>query len=214
VLRFILRLALWPLILTGRLLRRLLAKPAVRSFLIWCTAGGALLGAEWLGARLLLGAHHSALLAFTAALANCLTLWLLLSLLRIGRARRRLRVERFESLLALSPPRFEEYVGELLRSAGYRDVRQVGGAGDLGADLICRDRKGRSVAVQCKRYAPGVRVGSREVQTFIGMMHVHHQAERGIFVTTSTLTAPAARLAAEHKLEVIDGPALARLTAP
>src|SRR5579883_1772432 len=114
VLRFILRLALWPLILTGRLLRRLLAKPAVRSFLIWCTAGGALLGAEWLGARLLLGAHHSALLAFTAALANCLTLWLLLSLLRIGRARRRLRVERFESLLALSPPRFEEYVGELL----------------------------------------------------------------------------------------------------
>ncbi len=59
-----------------------------------------------------------------------------------------------------------------------------------------------------------MRVGSREVQTFIGMMHVHHQAERGIFVTTSTLTAPAARLAAEHKLEVIDGPALARLTAP
>jgi restriction system protein len=96
---------------------------------------------------------------------------------------------------------------------GYRDVQHVGGSGDLAADLKCRDGVGRSVVVQCKRYAPGVSIGSPEVQKFIGMVTVHHQAERGIFVTTSVFTAPAVRLARQHDIELIDGRDLANLVA-
>jgi restriction system protein len=127
------------------------------------------------------------------------------------RQRRRLRTRTFGELLALTPRQFEQAVGSLLHDLGYRDVRQVGGAGDLAADLKCKDRKGRSVVVQCKRHAPGISVGSRDMQAFIGMIAIHHQAERGIFVTTSNFTQPAAELAKRHGIDLIDGGQLSRL---
>lgn len=129
------------------------------------------------------------------------------------RGRRRARVRRFETLLALSPRGFEEEVGRLLCDLGYRDVQRVGGPGDLGADLLCRDRRSKRVVVQCKRYAPGRRVGSADVQAFIGMITVHHKADRGIFVTTAAFTVPALQLAHEHGIELFDGARLAGLVA-
>jgi restriction system protein len=129
------------------------------------------------------------------------------------RRRRRLRVKAFNELLALTPARFELAVADLLRDAGYRSVKRVGRSGDLGADIVCRDRKGRSVVVQCKRHAPGIKVGSKDMQAFIGMMKVHHQADTGIFVTTSEFTAPAAELAGKHGVELMDGRRLGQLVA-
>lgn len=116
-----------------------------------------------------------------------------------------------ESFLALTPTQFEEVVGQLLARSGYSQVRHVGGAGDLGADLVCRDARGRRVVVQCKRYAPEQRVGSQVVQTFLGMVAIHHRAQGGILVTTSGFTTPAQDLAREHDLLLIDGPALVKL---
>ena len=127
------------------------------------------------------------------------------------RGRRRLRVRRFESLLALTPTGFEIEVGRLLHDIGYRNVEHLGGAGDLTADLRCRDKSGKTVVVQCKRYAPGRRVGSADLQAFIGMMTVHHEAQRGIFVTTAEFTGPATDLAGLHGVRLMDGPLLARL---
>lgn len=127
------------------------------------------------------------------------------------RNRRRLRVRVFNELLALTPRQFESATGDLLHDLGYRRVRHVGGSGDLGADLECRDRDGQSVVVQCKRYAPGARVGSPDIQSFIGMVTVHHGAQRGLFVTTSEFTAPARELAKQHNIELIDGRTLSRL---
>lgn len=146
-----------------------------------------------------------AVLVWIGTLAALTTVWLRL------RQRRLLRVRRFESLLALTPRGFEEEIARLLRTQGYRDVRRVGGPGDLGADLLCRDRRGRTVVVQCKRYAPGRRVGSADVQSFIGMVTVHHRAERGLFVTTAEFTQPAIELARRHGIDLLDGAALARL---
>ena len=83
--------------------------------------------------------------------------------------------------------------------------------GDLAADILCRDRKGRSVAVQCKRKAPGQRVRSAEMQQFIGMISVHHQADGGLYVTTSSFTRPAVELAEAHGIVLIDGEALAAM---
>jgi restriction system protein len=200
-----------PFVLAGCALGALLSLPFVRLLLALLLGAAALLAVEAVALVRLLGTRHHTLLEVAIGAAYAASLCLLIWLWWRLRRRRRLRVQRFESLLALSPAQFEAAVGELLRGAGYRDVKHVGRAGDLGADLRCRDRQGRSVVVQCKRHAPGIRVGSAEVQAFIGMVTVHHQAERGIFVTTSAFTAPARRLAETHAVTLIDGPALARM---
>ena len=54
------------------------------------------------------------------------------------------------------------------------------------------------MVVQCKRYAPDNLVGSPVIQSFIGMVKIHHKADLGIFVTTSGYTLPAMNLAKEH----------------
>lgn len=127
--------------------------------------------------------------------------------------RRRFRIARFNDLLALTPRQFEVAMGQLLHDRGYRKVEVRGGAGDLAADITCRDPQGHLVVVQCKRYAPGIRVGSGEVQSFIGMMTVHHRADHGIFVTTSGFTQPAAELGRKHGVELIDGERLRHIVA-
>lgn len=127
------------------------------------------------------------------------------------RRRRRTRVEHLKDLLALTPRQFEQAIGDLLIDLGYRSLRHTGASGDLAADLICKDPAGHSVAVQCKRYAPGTRVGSPDVQKFIGMIAIHHRTDRGIFVTTASFTEPARSLAAEHAVELLDGERLTAL---
>src|SRR5215213_1741075 len=67
-------------------------------------------------------------------------------------------------LLTLSPTAFEHAVADLLRALGYRDVRRVGGSGDQGVDVACRDAAGKRVIVQCKRYGPATKVGSPDLQ--------------------------------------------------
>jgi restriction system protein len=191
--------------------RFLLRRRVVRRLLALALLAALLLVAEWLLARRLLGSGTTSRSVLGAAMAGSTTLavaiWLRL------RFRRRLRVRRYESLLALTPRGFEEEIGRLLAGLGYSQVQRVGRPGDLGADLICRDRRRKRVVVQCKRYAPGRRVGSADIQAFIGMMTVHHQADRGLFVTTSAFTAPALDLARQHGVELFDGERLARLVA-
>ena len=113
-------------------------------------------------------------------------------------------------ILKLTPAQFEEGVADLLQRLGYRSVQRVGGSGDLGVDITCQDKEGRSVVVQCKQYA-GVRIGSKDIQTFIGMQRVHHEADRGIFVTTSEFTTPAQNLAERHGITLIDDKELLNL---
>ncbi len=108
-------------------------------------------------------------------------------------------------LLAMTPTEFEEFCVKALQGIGYTDVRRVGGAGDLTADIFGVDNMGRSTVVQCKRYRPGTKVGSPALQMFIGMKSVHHQAERGIYMTTADYSVPAVRLAKQHDIVLIDG---------
>jgi hypothetical protein len=108
-------------------------------------------------------------------------------------------------VLSLTPGEFEDLTVRLLESLGYTDVRRSGGAGDLGADVVAQDREGRRTVVQCKRFAPGSTLGSPIVQTFIGMVHRHHQAGRGIIVTTVPYTEPATQLAQSQGIALVDG---------
>jgi hypothetical protein len=153
------------------------------------------------GLRSELLATATLLAAYIAGIVAVVRAWL----------RRHPRALALSDFLALAPDQFELAVGDLLGEAGYGDVRHVGRAGDLGVDLTCRDTSGHLVAVQCKRYAPEKRVGSQAIQTFIGMINVHHRARRGIFVTTSEFTTPAIELAREHGIMLIDGQALVTL---
>jgi hypothetical protein len=116
-----------------------------------------------------------------------------------------------DDFLDMTPREFETAVGQVLGRHGYR-LRLTGGPGDLAADLTGSDPDGRPTVVQCKRYAPGHPVGSREVQLLIAMGVRHHQAERLVLVTTSDFTDPARELADEHDVELIGGDELEDLT--
>ncbi len=144
-------------------------------------------------ARLLLGAGR---LVFTSAAA--LSGW------------RPVHAQSVDQLLAYTPSDFEAWTGQLLRRQGYRDVRVTGRRGDLGIDLLAVDPRGRTVGIQCKRYAAKSRVSSRDMQLFYGML-VHHRLEHGVYVTTSTFTHAARALASEHDIDLYDRERLARI---
>ena len=68
--------------------------------------------------------------------------------------------------------------------------------------------------MQCKRYTPPNRVGSVELQQFIGMAKLHHKADVAMYVTTSDYTRGALKLAAQHEdLMLVNGLALAQMLA-
>ncbi|MFE4924523.1 restriction endonuclease [Streptomyces sp. NPDC056661] len=111
---------------------------------------------------------------------------------------------------ALDPDEFEQAVAELCRRDGCLDVDVVGGAGDLGADVVARTSDGRSVVIQCKRYCDGNRVGSQDLQRFGGTCFTVHGADVAVVVTTSDFTAPALDYAEQCGIVCVDGPQLQR----
>lgn len=121
-----------------------------------------------------------------------------------------IRVASVGELLMLTSTEFEEAIAQSLRDRGYRHVHRRGGPGDLGVDITCFDPNGEQLAIQCKRYAPGNLVGSREIQLFIGMVHTEHDVDRGVYVTTSGFTGPARDLAERHGIRLMGGYELAR----
>jgi restriction system protein len=122
-----------------------------------------------------------------------------------GQARRAdLKLAQLDSL---TPEGFEEFVAELFEALGF-EVEVVGGTGDEGIDLRVR-RQGLLGVVQCKYKKQGV-VGSPEVQKFLGTVH-HTRSHKGFFVTTRTFTLAAERFAADHPIELVDGPRLVEM---
>ncbi len=111
-------------------------------------------------------------------------------------------------LASLTPESFEEFVAEIFEALGY-EVEQVGGSGDEGADLRLRRGDGMLGVVQCKYHKRGV-VGSPVLQKFLGTIH-HTLSHKGYFVTTSTFSLAAEKFAAEHPIELVDGPRLVEL---
>ncbi|MGW0223375.1 restriction endonuclease [Streptomyces tendae] len=92
----------------------------------------------------------------------------------------------------LSPDEFEEAIADLCRRDGCTEVEVVGGAGDLGADVLAVAPDGRRVVIQCKRYADDNKVGSQDLQRFGGTCFTVHGADVAVLVTSSDFTAPAA----------------------
>ncbi|GGZ72703.1 restriction endonuclease [Streptomyces subrutilus] len=107
---------------------------------------------------------------------------------------------------------FEHTVAALCARDGCTPVEVVGGAGDLGADVIATTPDGLRVVIQCKHYAEDNRVGSQDLQRFGGTCFAVHEADVAVVVTTSSFTAPALDYAASCGIVCLDGTDLATWT--
>ncbi|MFF3366041.1 restriction endonuclease [Streptomyces misionensis] len=105
----------------------------------------------------------------------------------------------------LDPDGFEQAVAELCVRDDCRSVEVVGGAGDLGADVIAHTADGLRVVIQCKLYGEAHKVGSQDMQRFGGTCFTIHEADVAALVTTSDFTAPALEYAAECGIVCVDG---------
>ncbi len=130
-----------------------------------------------------------------------------------------LKVELLQRILAQSPSFFERVIVDLLVSMGYggshdRAALRLGKSGDGGVDgVIDEDRLGLDrIYVQAKRYASHVSVGRPEIQGFVGSL-VGLGATKGVFVTTSYFSTPAAEYVRHlpQRVILVDGDRLADL---
>nr|WP_237694797.1 restriction endonuclease [Streptomyces sp. SID5468] len=117
---------------------------------------------------------------------------------------RELRAREIATYLTMTPREFEEAVAHLCRRDGCRDVRVVGGAGDLGADVVATTPQGHRLVIQCKRYSPTNKVGSPDLQRFGGTCWTVHHAEIAAVVTTSSFTRQAAQYAVSQRIHCYD----------
>ncbi|MFJ4467106.1 restriction endonuclease [Streptomyces sp. NPDC089424] len=109
---------------------------------------------------------------------------------------------------ALDADEFERAIAGLCERDGCFPVEVVGGAGDLGADVLAVAPDGRRVVVQCKRYCDSNRCGSQDLQRFGGTCYTVHEADVAVVVTTSDFTAPAVEYAEQCGIVCVDGAAL------
>ncbi len=109
---------------------------------------------------------------------------------------------------ALDADGFEDAIAALCERDGCSDVQAVGGAGDLGADVVATAPDGRRLVVQCKYYGPDNKVGSQDLQRFGGTCYAVHEAEIAVCVTTSAYTTPALEYAEQCAILCVDGEAL------
>lgn len=130
-----------------------------------------------------------------------------------------LNAELLDRVLGQSPAFFERVIVDLLVAMGYGGsheaaARRLGKTGDGGVDgVIDEDRLGLDrIYIQAKRYAPTVGVSRPEVQGFVGSL-VGLGATKGVFVTTSSFSAPAIDYAARlpQRVILIDGKRLTEL---
>ncbi|WP_433891285.1 restriction endonuclease [Streptomyces sp. CA-111067] len=122
------------------------------------------------------------------------------------------RAQHVEAYQNMSPKEFEHALAFLCQRDGCRDVRVVGGSGDLGADVIATVPDGRRLVLQAKRYGPNSTVGSGDVQKVNGTYQHAHGGHLAAIVTTSRFTRPARDYAVRVGIRLFDADALAGWT--
>lgn len=129
--------------------------------------------------------------------------------------RAKLADELLESIMKLTPDRFEQLVVNLLEKMGYGKGEAVGRSGDGGIDgIINQDPLGlEKVYIQAKRWSS--QVGEPEIRNFSGSLDAKGAA-KGVFITTSAFSSTAKEttrnISAGNKLiRLIDGQELAAL---
>lgn len=105
----------------------------------------------------------------------------------------------------LSGTEFEILVQKLLKEEGYENVVKMGGAGDLGVDIVASKRQqGRILhyIFQCKRWASNV--GSDPIQRLYAE-RMRRGLDHAVCVTTSGYTKDGRKVAVDLEVEIVDG---------
>lgn len=100
------------------------------------------------------------------------------------------------------PTEFEQMCAELFRKQGYR-CQVTPKTNDGGYDIFFRQGKETGI-VECKCYSVGHKVGRPEIQKLVGA-NVIQQANKMLFVTTSSFTPEAREYAKETDVTLISG---------
>lgn len=105
-------------------------------------------------------------------------------------------------LNSMTGPEFEQFIGRVLDSLGFRDTQVVGRSGDEGVDVITYLHSPlirAKVAVQVKRHTNNV--GPRDISYLRDRWA--RRADRLLFITTAEFTSGAREVAADgHEAEV------------
>ncbi|MER5358393.1 restriction endonuclease [Streptomyces sp. NPDC002785] len=107
---------------------------------------------------------------------------------------------------------FEYAVRDLMRRDGCTDARQIGGAGDNGADVLATDPMGRTWVIQCKHRKAGDQgsaVGTPDLQRVNGTARQLYGADVVLVVTNGRFSTRCAPLAAQLHMHLADRRTLA-----
>ncbi|MFE9815259.1 restriction endonuclease [Streptomyces sp. NBC_00236] len=107
---------------------------------------------------------------------------------------------------------FEYAVRDLMLRDGCTDARQIGGAGDNGADVLATDPMGRAWVIQCKHRkagAQGSAVGTPDLQRVNGTARQLYGADVVLVVTNGRFSTRCAPLAVQLHMHLADRQILA-----
>ncbi|MED1947090.1 MULTISPECIES: restriction endonuclease [Brevibacillus] len=138
-------------------------------------------------------------IAFAAVMGAAL--WI--SIAQSAKREERLRKSGIREIDKMDGLQFEQYLGLLFRSQGYK-AEVTRASGDFGADLILQ-KNGTKTVVQAKRYSKNV--GIEAIQQVVGAMK-HYSASGSWVVTNRDFTDAAYKLAASNGVKLINREAL------
>lgn len=107
---------------------------------------------------------------------------------------------------------FEYAIRDLMRRDGCTDAKQIGGAGDNGADVLATDPLGRKWVIQCKHRRSGDRgsaVGTPDLQRVNGTARQLYGADVVLVVTNGRFSTRCAPLARQLHMHLADRSTLA-----
>ncbi|MFI5664493.1 restriction endonuclease [Streptomyces sp. NPDC051684] len=107
---------------------------------------------------------------------------------------------------------FEYAIRDLMRRDGCTDTKQIGGAGDNGADVLATDPLGRKWVIQCKHRrggSAGSAVGTPDLQRVNGTARQLYGADVVLVVTNGRFSTRCAPLARQLHMHLADRSMLA-----
>ncbi|MBL7118648.1 restriction endonuclease [Candidatus Bathyarchaeota archaeon] len=112
-----------------------------------------------------------------------------------------------KTLNGLTASQFVKLVARMLVQMGFKNIEIEERARDVGVDLTAfrEDPFGRQqkYAILCKKYSWYNNVKGRQVQVFCSMVTEVHNADQGIFISTSNFSSRAKEIASRFPVELV-----------
>ncbi len=109
------------------------------------------------------------------------------------------------------PDAFEEWILKALNILNYKDIRVTLAHDDGGKDVVCRDKNGDKVYVECNLWKPEnfeEKIGRPVVQKLAGAM-LADGVKKGLVITTAAFTEEArqyvSKLPKDYEIKLLDG---------